>query len=203
MVNYGWGSLTSKEKVPSMIDERGLFYSLERMSEFLRVAKLDEVEIEFRAQIEMVLAANLKPTHLDWHCMYDGGRPDIFDMTLGLAKEYGLAVRVGENPDKLQSQGLPTNDHGFVDSFRIDTSDKASIYAKMLHELPVGLTEWAVHPAIENDELLTIEPTGNHVRQTDFDFFMSQEARDIIQQEGIILLNYAPLQAVWREVHHR
>lgn len=198
MVNYGWGPLTPKEKVPSMIDDRGYFYSLERMPEFLKVAKLDEVEVEFRAQIEMVLAANLNPTHLDWHCMYDGGRWDIFDMTVGLANEYGLAVRVGEQPDRLRSQGLPTNDHGFVDSFNLDIVDKSALYAQMLRDLPVGLTEWAVHPAIENDELLTIEHHGDHVRQTDFDFLMSDEAREIIQQEGIILLNYEPLQALWR-----
>lgn len=203
MVNYGWGPLAPKEKVPSMVDDRGLFCRYERMPEFLTVAKLEEVEIEFRAQIEMILDADLKPTHLDWHCMYDGGRPDIFDMTLGLAKEYGLAVRVGANPDELQSRGFPTNDHGFVDSFRIDSHNKSATYAKMLRELPIGLTEWAVHPAIENDELLTIEPNGNHVRQSDFDFFMSQEAQAIIEQEGIILLNYAPLQALWREVHRQ
>ncbi|MGI5917824.1 MAG: ChbG/HpnK family deacetylase [Anaerolineae bacterium] len=30
-------------------------------------AKRDELELEFRAQIEAALGAGLKPTHLDWH----------------------------------------------------------------------------------------------------------------------------------------
>ena len=200
MFNYKWTSLTAKEKVPSLLDEKGYFYTYRRMVEFLAVAKLDEIEIEFRAQIEMVLDAGLKPTHLDWHCLYDGGRADIFDLTLGLAKEYGLALRVGDQVlvDDLLSQGLPVNEHGMVDSFRINPAEKSSLYAQMLRELPVGLSEWAIHPAIENEELLAIEPDGNHVRQTDFDFLISSEAREIIEEEGIILLSYKPLQMAWQ-----
>src|SRR5260370_36079443 len=49
---YRWGSLTSREKVPSLIDEAGFFYSYERIPEFLAQAKLSELEVEFRAQIE-------------------------------------------------------------------------------------------------------------------------------------------------------
>ena len=66
---YRWGSLTSREKVPSLIDEAGFFYRYERIPEFLAQAKLSELEVEFRAQIEAVLATSLKPTHLDWHCL--------------------------------------------------------------------------------------------------------------------------------------
>ena len=55
-----------------------------------------------------------------------------------------------------------------------------------------------MHPAVEDAEYLAIEPSGNRVRQTDFDFFTSDEARQIIEQGGIILLDYEPLQALWR-----
>ena len=199
MPNYKWRPLTSREKVPSLIDETGYFYSLKRMLEFLNVAKLDEVEIEFRAQIEFVLNTGLQPTHVDWHCMFNGGRADIFDMSLGLAKEYGLAVRAGDHPivDSLLQQGLPVNEHRVLDSFRLDPTTKWAHYTQLLRELPVGLSEWAVHPAIENDELLTLEPEGNHVRQTDLDFLISPEALEIVNQEGIMLLSYQPLQNIW------
>src|SRR5215204_1256027 len=63
-VDYVWGPLTAGDKVPSLINEAGYFYNFERMPEFLAHVKLDELELEFRAQIEAVLAANLKPTHL-------------------------------------------------------------------------------------------------------------------------------------------
>src|SRR5436309_1662646 len=97
-VHYRWGPLTCKDKVPSLLDETGYFYSPERIPEFAAQAKLEELEVEFRAQIDTVLAANLTPTHLDWHCLRNGGRADIFDLTLRLAKEHGFAVRVAEQP---------------------------------------------------------------------------------------------------------
>ena len=198
--DYRWGPVTSREKVPSLVDKAGYFYNFERMPEFLAQASLDQLEMEFRAQIEVMLAARLKPTHLDWHSLQIGGRADIFDIMLRLAKEYGLALRVAGRSwiEKVQGQGLPTNDYDFLDSYGLDPVNKSARYAQMLHELPVGLTEWAVHPGLDNTELLAIEPDGNHVRQTDFDFLMSQEAKDIVKEEGIILLDYRALQVVWR-----
>src|SRR3989454_7060245 len=197
---YRWGSLTSREKVPSLIDEAGFFYSYERIPEFLAQVKLSELEVEFRAQIEAVLATSLKPTHLDWHCLYNGGRAEIFEVTVQLAREYGLAVRVFDRStgEALRRQGLPTNEHDVLDSYRLDTAGKSARYAQMLHDLPVGLSEWAVHPGLEDGELLAIHPDGAHRRQTDFNFLISAEAREIIQQEGITLLSYKPLQEVWQ-----
>jgi hypothetical protein len=68
----------------------------------------------------------------------------------------------------------------------------------LLRDLPVGLTEWAVHPGLTTTELRTIQPEGVRVRQTDFDFLMSLEAKQIVEEEGIVLLDYRPLQAIWR-----
>ena len=201
-VDYRWGPITSREKVPSLIDEAGYFFNFERMPEFLAQVKLDQLEMEFRAQIEAVLAAGLKPTHLDWHALRIGGRADISDVMLRLAREYGLALRVAGRAwiEKVQSQGLPSNDYDFLDSYLLDPVNKAARYAELLRELPVGLSEWAVHPGLDNAELLAIEPNGKHIRQTDFDFLMSPEAQDIVQEEGIILVDYRPLQAAWRGV---
>jgi len=198
--DYRWGPLSARDKVPSLIDETGYFYRFERMAEFFAQVNLDELEVEFRAQIETVLAAGLKPTHLDWHSLRIGGRTDIVEVMLRLAKEYGLALRVMGQPviEKVQSQGLPTNDYDFLDSYMMGTVDKPARYAQLLRELPVGLSEWAVHPGLDSPELLTIEPDGNHFRQTDFDFLVSAEAREAIAQEGITLLSYEPLQAAWQ-----
>src|SRR6266498_1867134 len=177
-VDYRWGPLTSREKVPSLIDKAGYFYNFEAMPAFLAQVKLDQLEVEFRAQIEAVLAAGLKPTHLDWHALRIGGRVDIFDVMLRLAREYGLALRVAGRSriEKVQSQGLPSNDYDFLDSYLLDPVDESARYEQLLRELPAGLSEWAVHPGLDNAELLAIEPDGKHVRQTDYDFLMSQAA---------------------------
>ena len=143
LVHLRYGPLAPQHQVPSLMDEDGYFYRTERIPEFLAVALLDELEIEFRVQIETVRTAGLKPTHLDWHCLHSGGRPDIFDMTMGLAKEYGLAVRVAQLPlnDTVRRHGLPTVDYGLMDSYRVDTVGKPARYAQMLRDLPAGLSE--------------------------------------------------------------
>jgi predicted glycoside hydrolase/deacetylase ChbG (UPF0249 family) len=200
-VDYRWGPVTSRDKVPSLVDPAGYFYLFEQMPELLAQASIDQLEMEFRAQIEVVLEAGLNPTHLDWHALRITGRLDIFELMFRLAKEYGLALRVAGRPliEKVQSEGLPCNDYDFLDSYGLDPVYKSALYAKLLRELPVGLTEWAVHPALDNSELLAIEPTGNHIRQADYDFLVSQAAKDIVKSEGIILLDYRALQTIWGE----
>jgi predicted glycoside hydrolase/deacetylase ChbG (UPF0249 family) len=198
--HYRWGPLTVRDKVPSLLDETGYFYNFDRMPEFLAQVNLDELEAEFRAQIETVLAARLQPTHLDWHCLRGDGMSAIFELMIRLTKEYGLALRaVGRTRiESLQSQGLPTNDHDFLDSFGLDIVDRSARYAQLLHDLPVGLSEWAVHPGIDDAELRAIQSLGPQQRQSDFNFLISAEAHEMIQQEGITLLSYKPLQEVWQ-----
>jgi chitin disaccharide deacetylase len=200
-LDYRWGPVTWWEKVPSLVDQKGYFYNFDSMPELRAKAKLDQLEVEFRAQIESVLAAGLNPTHLDWHALRFGDRMDIFDLMIRLAIEYGLALRVIDRPsiEKLQSQGFPTIDKNFLDSYGMEPSTKPTQYAQMLHELPSGLSEWAVHPGLDDAELLVLEPANNHERQTDFDFWTSQRAKDIVKEEGIILLDYRALQLVWKE----
>ena len=200
--DYRWGPVTSRERVPSLIDEAGYFYDFAQMPEFLAQVRLDQLEMEFRAQIETVFACGLRPTHLDWHSLRIGGRPDIFDLMLGLAKEYRLAMRVMGRSwiEKLQSQGFPTNDYDFLDSYLLSPVDKPALYAQLLRELPAGLSDWEVHPGLNNIELLAIEKGSKHIRQRDYDFLVSQEAKDIVKEEGIVLLDYRALQVVWNEV---
>ena len=199
-VTNRWRPLAAAETVPSLLDEAGYFYDFDHMPGFLARVRLDELEVEFRAQIEAVLALGLAPTHLDWHSLRIRDRSDIFEVMLGLAGEYGLALRVANRSasELLQSQGLATPDHDVLDSYLLDAVDKAARYAALLRDLPVGLSEWAVHPGLDSPELRAIEPGGAHIRQADFDFLTSQQAKDTIQKEGIVLLDQRALQAVWR-----
>jgi len=196
---YRWGPLTCADRVPSLVDETGHFYRENRIPEFLAQVDLAELEKEFRAQVETVLGSGLHPTHLDSHCNIHLRREDIFDMTVRLADEYGLALRASSRPliEKLQRQGYPANDYDILDSYHVDTPDKPSRYHQLLRELPAGLSEWALHPGAPTPELQAITPTW-HVRQADLDFLMSQAARDIIDEEGITILSYQPLQALWK-----
>lgn len=198
--DYRWGPLSPRDRVPSLLDDSGYFHRNDPGQPFLTHFVLDEVTLEIRAQIESVLAAGLQPTHLDWHCLRDGGRSDIFDLTVSLAREYGLALRVFDpaRGEHLKRQGLPTVDHEVVDSTRLPTAGKTAHFIRILRELPPGLSEWAVHPALPTPEARAIDPWWAK-RAADLEFLTSDEAHETVQEEGIILLDYRPLQAHWRQ----
>ena len=101
--------------------------------------------------------------------------------------------------EALRGQGFPTDEHPVVDTFKLDIAGKAAWLEDALRELPIGLSEWAAHPALNTPELHAYEPESWQAHSTDLDFLISQEAREIIEQEGIVLLNYQPLQKVWQE----
>lgn len=193
---YKWRPISSRDSVSSLVDEAGYFYSYQRIPDLLAGAKLDEVKMEFKAQIEAVLAAGLKPTHLDWHCLADGGREDIFDASLALAKEYGFALRVHlrSSAEKSRRAGIPVVDHDVLDSYRLGTDGKPNTFIELLRALPAGLTEWAVHPSLGDAEARAMEPTGWKIRRADFDFVTSSEAREVIEEEKIVLLDYRAIQ---------
>ena len=196
---YRWGPVLGSTELPSLVDESGCFYPLSRIDEFINQVDSSELEREFRAQIERVFAAGLQPTHLDSHCGVHIRGESIFAMTLSLAQEYHLALRVYDHPfiEQLQRQGYPTNDHRVMDSYDLATDGKSAQYAAMLRALPVGLSEWAVHPGLASAELKAVEPQSWQVRQTDYEFVMSPEAQAVVQEEGIILVDYTAVQALW------
>jgi len=190
--------------VPSLLNRAGLLWGADRVPELLARARLEGVELEFRRQIDVVAEAGLTPTHLDWHCLADGGRDDIFDLTLALADEYGLAVRawLDHGRQRLRERGLPVVDHDFLDSFRLDLDGKAARYAALLRGLPAGLSEWAVHPGLGDCQARAIDP-GWRVRHTDYEFLVSAQARQVVREEQIVITDYRQAQRTIRAQHRR
>jgi predicted glycoside hydrolase/deacetylase ChbG (UPF0249 family) len=199
--HYPWSPVAGRDKVPSLLDEAGRMFGYERMPDLLANARLDEVEVEFRAQIDAVVDAGLEPTHLDFHSLADGGRADILDLTVELGLEYGLAVRVWLEPgrQRVRARGLPVDDYPLMDSTRIELDDKPARFARLLGELPVGLSEWAVHPSLGNEESQAVGSLWRQ-RATDFEFLVSAEARGLVRQEGITVIDYRPMQRAWSKI---
>lgn len=186
--------------MPSLLDEAGELFAPtpEGRARLLARARTEEVEREFRAQIDAVAGAGLHPTHLDFHCLADAGRGDLFELTLALGAEYGLAVRVWLAPGlrTARRRGLPVVDHPFLDSFALPVDDKPAHYARLLAELPPGLSEWAVHPG-RGDRSAGATAEDRRVRRSDYDFLTSPHARDLLDAHGVTVIDYRPLQARW------
>jgi len=196
---YRWGPLLTSEPLPSLRDEQGLFWSSKRIDDFMEQVNPEELEREFRAQIDEVLGQGLKPTHLDSHCHVHTRSERIFDLVVGLAREFGLGVRATREPliGKVLSSGYPVVDRPVLDSFDIKTADKPERYFQMLRELPEGLSEWALHPAQGTAEVKAMTELWD-VRQADYEFCVSEETRQIIDEEGIQLASYEQLQVIWK-----
>ncbi|MFJ9620943.1 polysaccharide deacetylase family protein [Streptomyces sp. NPDC101181] len=200
MPGIPWGPLSDGERVLSLLDPAGELFSPTPAGRatLLSQAHLDEIELEFRAQIDAVADAELTPTHLDFHCLADGGRDDILDLTVDLAAESGLAVRIWLEPGRqaMRSRRLPVTDNDFLGSYSLDLEGKAARYAQLLRDLPAGLNEWAVHPSLGDKESQTVDG-GWLVRRTDYEFLISPQAREVLQQEDITVVDYRTIQRVW------
>jgi predicted glycoside hydrolase/deacetylase ChbG (UPF0249 family) len=197
-----WGPMTAKERVPSLLDPAGELFTPtpSGRAALLGQARLDEIELEFRAQISAVADAGLTPTHLDFHCLADGGRDDILDLAVALASEYGLAVRVWLDPGLrvMRQRGLPVTDNDFLDSYSLEIAGKAARYVQMLRDLPSGLNEWAVHPGLGDEESQAVDD-GWCVRRTDYEFLTSPQAREVLKEEDIAVIDYRTIQRVWSQ----
>jgi predicted glycoside hydrolase/deacetylase ChbG (UPF0249 family) len=83
------------ERVRALIGNDGQFLNDAQILRSLRPGTTAQLRAEFRAQIERFIAdVGRLPDHLDSHCAISYARPDRFKVTLELAQEYGLPMRV-------------------------------------------------------------------------------------------------------------
>ena len=199
MPGYRWGPVASKDSVPSIVNSNGYFLSHPEIPKLYAQADIAEVEREFRAQVERVLTFGLHPTHLDLHCVLDGGRPDILELTLALCGEFGLAMRVNkpELRETLIAAGKPANDTPIIDGYSLPVDEKNAIWAQMLRDLEPGFHQWAAHVSTGDAEARAMEPNAWRVRSTDFDFFTSSEAKQLVAEHNIGLVDYRDVQRLW------
>jgi chitin disaccharide deacetylase len=201
-VYYRWGAVAAADKVPSLLDENGyLYHDWDRGI----VPKPHEVEVELRAQIERALAMGVRPTHLDSHQyrLIMSGK-ELFDVVLRVAHEYKLPVFVtkdwfAEHPYLQESLG-PGDivlDHTVTIEPEVSADKWADFYVTALKSLKPGVTEFVIHPGFDDDELraATRERStwGSAWRQRDYDFFTSDQFREILSHENIKLIT-------WREL---
>ena len=201
-VYYRWGPVAPRDKVPSLVDQNGYFHHEWKEREHIDAK---EVEIELRAQVERALAMGVRPTHLDSHQyrLIMNGK-ELFDAMLRVAHEYKLPVFVtrdwfADHP-YLQASLGPSDivlDHTVTIEPGIPPEKWADFYLTALKNLKPGVTEFVIHPGYDDDELraATRERStwGSAWRQRDYDFFTSDQFREILAQQQIKLIT-------WREL---
>jgi predicted glycoside hydrolase/deacetylase ChbG (UPF0249 family) len=201
-VYYRWGPVAPIDKVPSLVDSNGYF---RHDWDENRHINAREVEVELRAQIERALAMGVRPTHLDSHQyrLIMNGK-ELFAVMLRVAREYKLPVFVNRDwfadHPYLQASLGPGDivlDHTVTIEPELPPGKWAEFYVTALKNLKPGVTEFVIHPGYDDEELraATRERStwGAAWRQRDYDFFTSDQFREILAQQKIKLIT-------WREL---
>ncbi|MBO0323975.1 polysaccharide deacetylase family protein [Muricauda sp. CAU 1633] len=194
-----WGPVAPRSKVSSLVDENGYLYP--DCNQLWENAKIEEVEIELRAQIDKAIAMGINPTHLDSHmgCLF-AQDSRYYQLYLKLAEEYGIPAMVNHQIAQLGGEGSPPpvviNQILGAGTTDYDT-DMAAYYANALRKMTPGVHVMIIHCGYDNLESqgMSFEHPywGAQWRQQDFDFFTSEECAKILKEENIHVVT-------WKEI---
>ncbi len=147
--------------------------------------KIEDIEKEFRAQIETALKSIPRVSHISSHMGCTSISPEVQALAKKLAVEYHIDID-GED-HHLQYVGY--------DGPHKNSAEKIQSFIKMLDKLQPGNTYIFVdHPGLDNDELKAIFHIGYENvaedRQGVTNLFTNEKLKLVISQKGIKLISY-------------
>lgn len=197
---YKWGGITPSDQIPSLLDKNNNFFpSVEELGKSVKTA---EAEKELRAQIDRAIASGIQPTHLDTHMGSVLANPELVKIYLGLSDIYHLPVLFPRaylswfQPDMAKSMGskIFLIDNLFMLEPKMISGKWIDPYQKAIETMKPGLNEMIVHVAIDNDEMQAIakghNDYGSAWRQNDLNLVSSQEFKDLLKNNHIILIGW-------------
>lgn len=199
-LTYRWGSVESRDKVPSLLDPDGTFPNND--STVAVRARQEEIELELRAQIQRALALGIRPTHLDSHMGSLFTTPALVATYMKVAHEYRLPfLALRNNPFGPQMQFAPTDiplDALIQAGEDVPVEQWKQFYLNAIANLKPGLNEIIVHLGHDDAELQAVTvnhaPWGSAWRQRDYDVVNSPEFKKALQDNKVILIKWRDLQ---------
>jgi hypothetical protein len=152
--------------------------------------KIEDVEKELRAQIELAKRRIANVTHVTAHMGTAACRPELKHLVSRLAKEYELITW-----DDLTEKGLKYAGGWGSNS---DTPDqRAAALAEKLRQLEPGTWLIIEHPGLDTPEMRALDHPGSanvaQARSGVTRAFTSPEVKRIVAERGIQLVTYADL----------
>jgi predicted glycoside hydrolase/deacetylase ChbG (UPF0249 family) len=209
---YRWGPVAPRDQVPSLIDGQGYLYR-DNGPVVARV-KLNEAEIELRAQIARARKFGVPLSHLDTHMGSLLSRPDLLELYVNLAIEYKLPImftrqatdarmeaaypalrgRGQQLVDALDRHQLPVLASVVMYYQDGDHDARKRHYLDAFEKLPEGVSEVIVHCGVNNVELSAIT-TSAMLRDSDRRIVTDPEVRAELDRLGISLTTWKEFQA--------
>jgi chitin disaccharide deacetylase len=186
--NVKWRPLTH---CPSLVDIDGYFFPMVWKNDNFPAGssisesnwKLEEIEQELRAQIELSLKHVPHISHLSSHMGFTGLDPKIGELVDRLTKEYKLEVNLEG------FQRFPGWGRDVVMENRIDK------FCESLEKLSPGKYLFVEHPAKDTPEMHPVGHTGYENVAADREWvtrvFTSEKVKETIRKKGIKLVSYA------------
>lgn len=175
------------------------------------------VEKELAAQVEKILDAGVKPTHLDTH-KHTHLLPPVLEAVARLSRRYGIpwvrrpfdypmsagGVPIGRRllsrsldflrrrfHRVLSSHGCKTTD--YFAGFQLTGHLRTRELVALLEQLPPGSTEFMTHPGFCTEELQSARTRLKESRRRELDALTDELTRTAVSRLGIRLVSYRDL----------
>lgn len=198
-----WGPIT---QAPSLLDGDGGFPRT--LLDVWDHADVDEVRRECRAQIERAVLWGFDVTHLTSHLATMQLRPELFDVYLDMALEFGLPMRLADASDQL-AVGFPFRELAEEENViapdrvvgvlggRIGESPDASL-AEALAGVGEGVTEIVLYPAADDAELRSYDQQADSSVRDARELGDATAVAAAVARAGVQLVGWRALRAIMR-----
>jgi len=206
---YRWGPVLPRDQVPGLVDPTGYFWR--SVAEVYAHATPEQALLEARAQIRRALEAGLDVTHLDSHMGTLQLNPAYMEVYLTLAAEFDLPVRMASAEtlarfgqaqwrQRFAERGILFPDDFVYEDLPREPAEAKRFWMDRLRRLKPGVTELYIHAALPTEELKAV--TGSWaMRAAEYELFTNDpDLKELIRQEGIVLIGYRPLRDLQRKL---
>ena len=197
--NVKWRPLTS---CPSLVDENGYFYPMmgpnpaypgQSIMENMANFDINEIEKEFRAQIELALKNIPQISHISGHMFSTAFNPEVLALVQKLSDEYNLP-----SVDRSEAFRLYNFEYVGYDGPKATYEEKVESFIKSLDKMEKGKRYMFVdHPAYNDSEMQTVMHVGYEDvavdRQGVTDLLKCPEVLKAIKDRGIRLIDIKTL----------
>lgn len=190
--NLKWRPLTN---CPSLVDSNGYFFPMvypnpnyPGQSIIENQWDIEDIEREFRAQIELGLKHIPHASHISSHMNCTKISPEVEALSKRLARDYHIDIDPDDNNVISLGYGAVTK----------TAKEKIENFLKAINALEQGKTYLFVdHPGFDHDEMQAVYHIGyinvSTDRQGVTDLFTNKKVKSILKQKGIQLIGYKDL----------
>jgi predicted glycoside hydrolase/deacetylase ChbG (UPF0249 family) len=193
---YSWRPVLPWDRVRSIVDDNGFFYGSPKEL-FSHHPKIEELDAELRAQIELAKKEGVSLQYLDTHYLGLGDYPGLGAAIRKIASDYDLPLseELGEKQTSV---------------YTTPVADKLKTALEHLAKMNAGLWLWVCHVGIDSPEqraLIHTAPEDIFLdggvganRYEELKVVTSLDVKSMLLKRNIRLTNYRD---VWMQMHRR